>query len=239
MRPESTSLPALRIAAALLLAALAEGGFAIESPAAPAAPGAVVAQASPGASAPADAAASSERRARLRPSGPVTVTADRAEWEKGGAMVYTGKVKLVSDDLELNGDRLELRQSSDGEFEARVSGAPALLDHAGVSAQEGEPALPVRARASTLIYDSREEVVEVAGNANLQRGTDEISGETIRYDVVRRRIQATGSEGGQVKIVIQPPQGGNAGDGTPRRRPAPEAGRAPQAAPSPAPNPRR
>jgi lipopolysaccharide export system protein LptA len=143
--------------------------------------------------------------ALLRPTGPVTVTADRAEWEKGGAMVYTGNVRLASDNLQLSGDRLELRQFEDRQFEAKVSGAPAVLQHAGVSVEQGEPALPVEARAALLTYDSRSSTVEVSGKARLQRGTDEITGENIRYDVARRRIQASGSNGGQVRIVIQPP----------------------------------
>jgi lipopolysaccharide export system protein LptA len=43
----------------------------------------------------------------LRPSGPVTITADRAEWEQDGAMIYSGNVLLTADTLKLVGDRLE------------------------------------------------------------------------------------------------------------------------------------
>lgn len=139
----------------------------------------------------------------LRPSGPVTVTADRAEWEKGGAMLYAGNVSMVSDTLSMRGERLELRQKKAGEYEAILRGSPARLDHAGQPGNAEAP--PVAAQARTLIYDTGTSMVQLSGAARLVRGTDEITGETIRYDVAARRIRAAGGEGGQVRIVIQPP----------------------------------
>ena len=142
----------------------------------------------------------------LRITGPVTVTSDRAEWEKGGVMLYSGKVQLSSETLKLNGDTLELRQFGQGQFEAKVNGAPARLDHAGEPARGGrEASPPVTAQARKLTYDTRNGLIEISGGAHLTRGKDEITGDTIRYDVNARRIRAAGGEGGQVRIVIQPP----------------------------------
>lgn len=143
--------------------------------------------------------------ASLRPTGPVTVTADRGEWVDGGPMRYSGHVALRSDTLSLDGDTLELRQLGDGRFEARIHGAPARLDHAGVPDTRGASAVPVKAEAKQLFYDSRSGIVELTGSANLLRGSDEVHGESIRYDVGARRVQAEGGSGGQVRIVIQPP----------------------------------
>ena len=145
--------------------------------------------------------------AALQPTGPVTVTADRGEWVQGGPMRYTGNVALRSDTLSLDGDLLELRQLGDGRFEARISGTPARLDHAGEAAGDStDSAAPaVKAQARELFYDSQAGVVELTGGAQLMRGSDEINGDRIRYDVAARRVQADGGSGGQVKIVIQPP----------------------------------
>jgi lipopolysaccharide export system protein LptA len=175
---------ARRLAAALLLAAGAAGAAAPLLP-------------------PADA---------LRPNGPVTVTADRAEWQKGGTMVYSGNVSLLSDTLSLKGDHLELRQKEQGQYEAIINGTPARLDHPGGPAADGSEAPPVSAEAKTLFFDSATSMVELTGGAHLTRGTDEITGDSIHYDVAARRIRAAGGENGQVKIVIQPP---------PRKAPAP------------------
>ena len=141
----------------------------------------------------------------LRPSGPVTITADRAEWEQDGAMIYSGNVLLTSDTLKLVGDRLELRQFAGGEIEARITGNPARMDHPGLIEKNGEPGPPVSAQAKTLTYDSRSSMVDLTGNGRLTRGQDAIDGEDIRYDVAARRIRALGGQNGQVKIVIQPP----------------------------------
>lgn len=141
----------------------------------------------------------------LRPTGPVTVTADRAEWQDGGVMRYSGKVSLESETLRLSGDSLELRQAADGQYEASIRGAPARLGHAAGADRNGQALPPVSAEAKSLSYDSRIGVVNLAGGARMVRGGDEISGEDIRYNVIERRIQAQGGNGGQVKIIIQAP----------------------------------
>lgn len=141
----------------------------------------------------------------LRPTGPVTITADRAEWSKVGVMIYIGNVSLVSDKLKMSGDRLELTQFPNNQYTAKITGNPAHLDHAGEPNEKGEPTPNVTADAKTLNYDSRTGVVDVIDNARMTRGKDEVTGSNIRYNVAERRIQATGGDGGQVKIVIQPP----------------------------------
>jgi lipopolysaccharide export system protein LptA len=157
----------------------------------------------------------------LRPTGPVTVTADRAEWEQNGAMVYSGNVQLSSDTLKLKGDRLELRQLADGQFTASVTGKPARLDHPGLKEKNGQAGPPVSAEARTLNYDSRTSMVDILGNAHLTRGKDQIDGDNIGYDAGARRIKAAGGEGGQVKIVIQPPPKAAASSGGPKAPPPP------------------
>ena len=146
----------------------------------------------------------------LRPTGPVTIEADHADWVKAGAMVYEGNVRLQSGDLQLSGTRMEFRQEADGHFTARLDGLPAKLDHAALPTESGRPGLPVSARGELMTYDSRNATVEIDGEALLTRGTDEIRGGNVTYDVAHRRIQANGGEGGQVRIVIQPPPSGDA-----------------------------
>lgn len=167
---------------------------------------------------------------RMRPTGPVTVTATSVDWAKNGLMVYTGDVKLSSDTLNMDGDRLELEQLSDGHYRAKITGAPAHLLHQGVADDDGQPDPPVTARGRQLNYDSQSGLADVIGDARVTRGEDEITGETIHYNVNERRIQAAGGSGGQVRIVIQPPNRDKAA--TPPAAPAPNPVPAP-AVPAP------
>ncbi len=142
----------------------------------------------------------------LRPDGPVTLTADRAEWVQGGAMEYEGNVSLQSGALTLRGDRMTVTQSSDGQFEAQITGAPAHLKHLGApDSQKSIAAQPVDAEARRMDYSSREGIIRLRDSARLLRSGDEVAGGLIEYVVAERRIKAAGGQNGQVRIVIQPP----------------------------------
>ena len=133
--------------------------------------------------------------------GPIKITSQHADFdERDKRMLYRGNVLLVSQELELRGERLELRQPGTGLYEAHVTGRPARLNHAGA---QGTP--PLSARANQIVYNTQASTVALSGGVQLERGTDVLTGENIRYNAVSRRISASGANGGQVKIVIQPP----------------------------------
>lgn len=135
------------------------------------------------------------------PQGPIQITSQHADFdERGKRMMYRGDVRLISQELELRGERLELRQPGKGLYEAHVTGRPARLTHSGAV---GVP--PLSASASQIVYNTQAATVALSGGAQLERGTDVVTGESIRYNAASRRIQASGANGGQVKIVIQPP----------------------------------
>lgn len=148
------------------------------------------------------AAAPTKAAAPAPGKGPIKVTARHAEFdERSKRMLYRGDVRLVTGELELSGERLELTQSSRGLYQARVTGSPARLVQAGTGSA---PALS--ARAQEIVYDTQAATVALSGRAVLNRGTDELTGERIRYNAATRRIQASGVNGGQVQLVIQPPK---------------------------------
>lgn len=151
-----------------------------------------------------------ETAERLRPTGPVTITAKNVDWAQNGLMVYSGDVKLVSDTLKIDGDKLELEQLGDGQYRAKVFGNPANLRHDAAPGSTAKPEPPVTARGRTLFYDTKAGQIDVTGNARVTRGEDELTSETIHYNVNQRRIQADGGSGGPVKIIIQPQQRGAA-----------------------------
>src|SRR5581483_11728062 len=94
-----------------------------------------------------------------------------AELVQGNSAVYVGNVTLDSDTLKMDGDRLELKRAADGQYTAKITGAPAHMSHAG----NGPDNPPVTARAKTMTYDSRSGVIDLAGDALMTRGDDIVS----------------------------------------------------------------
>jgi lipopolysaccharide transport protein LptA len=162
------------------------------------------------------AAAQAQKPARAAPAvrltGPLKITAERAELERREYALYRGRVRLVSQDMVLTGDRLELRQPGQGQFEARLTGAPARLDHAGDAKSP-----PLSASAAQIVYDTRTATVELSGGVQLARGGDQLSGGQVRYSLAARRISADGSGGGQVQLTITPPAPGETPAPAPRQ----------------------
>jgi lipopolysaccharide export system protein LptA len=147
------------------------------------------------------------------PRGPIKITAERADLEQRESALYRGNVRLVSDEVELYGDRLELKQPVKGEFHALLTGRPARLKHKGAA-----DVTPVAASAEQIEYDTRSAIVQMSGGAQLERGTDTVASETISYNLAARRISATGTGKGQVQITIQPTQNSGQGGGNGSKR---------------------
>ncbi len=166
--------------------------------------GAATAQSAP-AAAPAAKPSARDQLEQLRPTGPVTVKADRAEWVQNNQMKYSGNVSMVSDTLKIRGDTMEVHQAADGQFEAWIRGNLATLDHAADPSATGAAAKALHAEAREIHYDSLSGKADLNGVAHVTRGEDEVNGDTIGYIVPERRIQAASGGGGQVTITFQPP----------------------------------
>ena len=164
--------------------------------------------------------------ADMRPSGPVAISAKHGEIIQGNVLVYTGDVHFNSNTLKIDGDRLEIKQAADKQYDARMIGGPAHMFHAGAEPDNPE----VTAHSKTMTYDSRSGMLDLVGEAVVTRGKDEIHGETIRYNVVDRSMDVDGGKG-RVNIILQAPPPAAA-------PPAPANGGAASPAPAPtAPNP--
>lgn len=138
---------------------------------------------------------------QLRPTGPITVTANHAELVGGNEAIYVGNVRVRSNTVKMNGSRMEWRQKKGGQFIANLTGHPANLDHASTGPEDPS----ISARANTLIYDSAAQTLTLNGDARLTRGENIVTGNIIRYDIAEKRVQATGSQSSQVKMIIEPP----------------------------------
>ena len=142
-----------------------------------------------------------DRPAFLSETLAVEIEADEAELsETRDVSIYRGNVRLKRGPLTMRGDELRIKRDPDsGQIEARLSGNPATASH-----QTVQDALPVQASAQQIVYTTIVEILELAGNARIKRGEDELQGDSVRYDVANARIQADGGKE-RVRIVINPP----------------------------------
>lgn len=132
---------------------------------------------------------------------PLEITADTAEIQRSGDMRYEGNVVFTSATLEARGERLQLSRDTEGNVRIRITGEPARLEHS----PEAEDTRPVDAEANRIDYDRATGVIEMTGAVVVQRGTDRISGEALRYAMIEQRITANGGDsGGRVRITIDP-----------------------------------
>jgi lipopolysaccharide export system protein LptA len=147
-------------------------------------------------------AADEKRPEFLNESLAVQIEADEAELsEERDVSIYRGHVHLVRGPLSMYGDELRIqRDAPTGRIEATLSGKPARAIH--VTAQD---AIPVSASALRIVYTTIDEILELNGNASIQRGADQLQGDSVRYDVANARIQADGGKD-RVRIIINPPK---------------------------------
>jgi len=170
--------------------------------------------------------------ADLKPNGPVTINANKAELVQGSSAIYVGNVTLDSDTLKMDGDRLELKRSADGQYTAKVTGAPAHMSHAGT----GPDNPPMTAHAKVMTYDSRSSSVNLDGDAQMTKGDEKTTADKISYNFLEQRYQASGGTdgtGGRVKIIVNPPPSAPPGPtpAAPAATPAPEPAKPPGEAP--------
>lgn len=134
---------------------------------------------------------------------PINIEADSAELKEDFS-VYTGRVRLTQGGMILQGDRLVVRKGKGGNFSLSLSGRPASI----FQPPEAKGGDPIRGRANKIDYGSGQEILELRGNATIDRGGEKIAGDSIRYNVKARRTLVNNNggsnNGGRVKITLQP-----------------------------------
>ena len=117
-----------------------------------------------------------------------------------GHSVYFGNVRLQQNGISLSGDRLTLIRQDNRQLSASMEGQPAKLLHT----PEGEDQA-VTATAARLTYDTSNGLLKLEGAARIQRGEDQLSADSIEYNLTDQRMRAMGGETERVRITIPAP----------------------------------
>ncbi|MDL1866696.1 lipopolysaccharide transport periplasmic protein LptA [Betaproteobacteria bacterium PRO4] len=155
---------------------------------------------------------------------PIHLEADRATVEdykrksEFRTSVFTGNVIMTQGTLTLKADKVIMKEDTTGYRHATAHGNL-------VSYREKRDGVDeyVEAWAKRAEYDDKTEKIELFGSARLKRGTDEVEGDYISYDIASDFFQVFGQpqpendkhSDHRVRAVIQPKA----------KQPAPETGK--------------
>jgi lipopolysaccharide export system protein LptA len=132
---------------------------------------------------------------------PILIQANAAEMnQRSDEIVYSGEVQVEQGTLRVNADRITVEYVDQKVVRIIAEGAPARYRQS-IDDPQGE----VEAEAKTIIYRTREEQLELTGDASLEQQGNTINGDTIRYDMVAGRVEAVSGAGNSVRMVLQPP----------------------------------
>ena len=174
----------------LLLLLLAAAPPAVAQPNAP------PADAQPPAASQAEALASTAQPTNEQP---INIEADHFEMLLAeNQATYTGSVVAVQGDYEIQADKLTVFFNDDNEIVSmQASGAPAKLSN---SAEDP----PITVTGPQMEYRFQDSTIRVTGNGILTQGEDRVMAEVILYDLDTERAQAFSTQGGRVKLTLEP-----------------------------------
>jgi len=131
---------------------------------------------------------------------PIQIQAERAEMDRSaGTVVYSGSVEASQGTMRVNADQMTVHSEDGKVVRITATGRPAKYQQQ-LEAEEGL----VKADAETIIYHTREERVHLQGQAFLEQGGNEITGELIDYDIVAGKVNAQAGEDDRVRVILQP-----------------------------------
>ena len=132
---------------------------------------------------------------------PIHIEGDDAEIDQNNeTIVYTGSVEVVQGTLRVKGDKMVVKINGDQVERITTIGAPAHYQQQ-LEDNQGE----VRARADAIIYHTAAERIYLNGKATLVQKGNELQGESIRYDIVNGKVDASaGDTNGRVRMQLDP-----------------------------------
>ena len=137
---------------------------------------------------------------------PIHIEGDDAEIDQTNeTIVYTGSVEVMQGTLRVLGDRIVVKIKGDQVERIITEGAPAKYKQQ-LDDDQGE----VEAEAKSIIYHTSQERIYLNGAATLTQLGNKLTGESIRYDMVNGRVDASASTDaepenrGRVQMTLDP-----------------------------------
>ena len=131
---------------------------------------------------------------------PIVIEAERLEVDQNtGTVIYTGTVEAEQGTMRVSADQMTIEVENEEVVRITARGQPARYQQL-LEADKGL----VKGNAQTIVYHTRDEMVDLEGDAFLEQGGNEIAGELIHYDIVAGRVQAEAGDEEPVRVIVQP-----------------------------------
>lgn len=138
---------------------------------------------------------------------PTQVEANRMTSDEARRIsIFEGSVVLTKGTMQLQADRVVVRQDADGFQTATATGSPVRFRQKS-DARGGEDGVWIEGEAGRIEIDEKNERVELRENARVTRDKDEVRGSYILYDQRSEFFSVTSAKdapGSRVRAVIQP-----------------------------------
>jgi len=131
---------------------------------------------------------------------PIHIRADNAEIDnKSKKVIYRGSVQVDQGTLRVTANEMTVEYQDQKVIRIVATGNPARYKQQ----LEAEDDM-VNADASTIIYYTQDERVDLKGTASLEQQGNTVTGDFIRYDIVAGKIDATAEGENRVRMELQP-----------------------------------
>lgn len=138
---------------------------------------------------------------------PINIDANQANYsQQSGVSTYTGDVRLTRGGLTLTGSKLVVSRTNDrGNIRAVLTGAPAHID----KTPDSDSSERVTGHADRIEYTNSNAQIVLRGDAQVNRGGDEVTGQVITHDLDSNRTTAErgADDNERVHVTIQPDNG--------------------------------
>lgn len=133
---------------------------------------------------------------------PISVDADHQEIDiQNNTIIFTGNVVAQQGTLKVSANRIII-DNMQNKTEQRITANGTPVKFHQVLPNEKI----VDGHADTLIYDVKNNIITLTGNAELTQQDNTIASQIITYDIAKQQIMAKGNDNQRVKTIIVPNQ---------------------------------
>jgi len=131
---------------------------------------------------------------------PIQIRSDELVYEdKASRATYRGDVEVNQGSLKINAERVTIEFEDDKVIRLIAAGSPAYYSQQLKADQES-----MQADARTIIYHTRDEKVDLKGDAHLSQEGNDFRGELIEYDIRAGRVDAASDKPKRIRMTLQP-----------------------------------